>query len=117
MHDVADRPHAASLMAEPALVESALALRDEVRSYQGETERERRIPLQLVEQLREAGFYRMVVPRALGGLQVELATYLRVAEVIAEGDGSVGWNLANNAVGQLASLSLPDAGVEEVFRN
>jgi alkylation response protein AidB-like acyl-CoA dehydrogenase len=42
-------------------------------------------------------------------------TYLRVSEVMAEGDGSVGWNLANNAVGQLIALSLPDAGVEEIF--
>jgi alkylation response protein AidB-like acyl-CoA dehydrogenase len=34
---------------------------------------------------------------------------------MAEADGSVGWNLGNNAVGQLIALSLPDEGVEEIF--
>jgi indole-3-acetate monooxygenase len=114
MQDVADSPRA-STPPSTALIEAALALREVAHSYQAETERERRLPTAVVEQLREAGFYRMVVPLALGGLQVDLATYLRVAEIMAEGDGSVGWNLANNAVGQLAALSLPDAGVEEVF--
>jgi len=42
-------------------------------------------------------------------------TFLRVAEVMAEGDASVGWNLTNNSVGQLIALSLPDAGVDEIF--
>ncbi|MGI9149620.1 MAG: hypothetical protein ACR2IK_24230 [Chloroflexota bacterium] len=59
----------------------------------------------------------MVVPRTLGGRQVDLLTFLRVAELMAEGDASVGWNLANNAVGQLVALSLPAAGVEEIFRD
>jgi alkylation response protein AidB-like acyl-CoA dehydrogenase len=57
----------------------------------------------------------MVIPHELGGLQVDLLTFLRAAELIAEGDGSAGWNLANNAVGQLAALSLPPEGVDEIF--
>ena len=57
----------------------------------------------------------MVVPRELGGLQVDLLTFLRAAEMLAEADGSVGWNIGNNAIGQLISLSLPQAGVEEIY--
>jgi alkylation response protein AidB-like acyl-CoA dehydrogenase len=34
---------------------------------------------------------------------------------MAEADGSVGWNLINNAIQHVAVLSLPDAGVEEIF--
>src|SRR5262249_27062876 len=66
-------------------------------------------------QLREAGLYRMLVPRELGGLQVDFPTFLRVAELIAGADGSVGWNLTNNGIEQLIALSLPDEGVREVF--
>jgi alkylation response protein AidB-like acyl-CoA dehydrogenase len=98
------------------LVEAAADLRAVARGLQDETERERRIPPRLVEQLRAAGFYSMVIPRELGGRQVDLMTFLRVAELMAEGDASVGWNLSNNSVGQLIALSLPPAGVEEVFR-
>ena len=32
-----------------------------------------------------AGFYRLVIPRSLGGLQVDPLTYLRVVELLAEG--------------------------------
>jgi indole-3-acetate monooxygenase len=97
------------------LVESAAALRPAVREFQDETERERRIPPPLVNQLREAGLYRMLTPRQLGGLQTDLLTCFRVVELIAEADGSVGWNLTNNAIQHVAVLSLPDAGVEEIF--
>jgi alkylation response protein AidB-like acyl-CoA dehydrogenase len=97
------------------LLETAAALQPLVRGYQDEIERERRLPKPLVEQLRSAGLYRMVIPQALGGLQVDISTFLRAAELIAEADGSTGWNLANNAVGQFAALSLPDDGVDEIF--
>src|SRR5438132_1953944 len=99
------------------LVQAALALQPVLRSYREEIEREQRLPPALVEQLRAAGFYRMVIPRALGGLEVDPLTYLRVVELLAEGAGSVGWNLANNSVGQLVTLGLPDEGVREIYAN
>jgi alkylation response protein AidB-like acyl-CoA dehydrogenase len=100
-----------------SVLDNVARLQPIVRAYQEETERNVRIPPPLVEQLRSAGVYRMVIPRELGGLQVDLLTYLRAAEMMAEADGSVGWNLGNNAVGQLISLSLPDEGVREIYAN
>src|SRR5271156_4150112 len=86
------------------LVQAAAALRPVVRTYHEEIEREQRLPRPLVEQLRAAGFYRMVIPRSLGGLQVDPLTFLRVVELLAEGAGSVGWNVCNNSIGQLVTL-------------
>jgi len=99
------------------VVQAAAALQPALRDYHVEIEREQRFPRALVEQLREAGFYRMVIPRALGGLEVDPLTYLRVVELLAEGCGSVGWNLANNSIGQLVTLGLPDEGVQEIHGN
>lgn len=96
------------------LVRAAAALRPVIRGFREEIEREQRLPLPLVAQLRAAGFYRLVIPRALGGLQADPLTFLRIVELLAEGAGSVGWNIANNSIGQLVTLGLPDAGVEEV---
>jgi indole-3-acetate monooxygenase len=103
----------ADIDAQP-LVKAAAALKPELRRYHDEIEREQRLPPALVEQLHAAGFYRMVIPRSLGGLQVDPLTYLRVVELLAEGAGSVGWNLANNSIGQLVTLGLPDEGVHEI---
>src|SRR5215831_6723884 len=82
------------------LVQAAAALQPVIRKYHDEIEREQRMPPALFEQLREAGCYKMVIPRSLGGLQVDPLTYLRVVETLAEGAGSVGWNLGNGGVGQ-----------------
>jgi alkylation response protein AidB-like acyl-CoA dehydrogenase len=97
------------------LVRAAAALQPELRERQEEIEREQRLHPDLVRRLHEAGFYRMVIPRSLGGLQVDPLTYLRVVELLAEGAGSVGWNVCNNSIGQLVTLGLPDEGVQEIY--
>src|ERR1700692_4389594 len=104
----------ADIDAQP-LVQAAPALKPVLRDYHDEIEREQRMPAALVGQLREAGFYKMVIPRSLGGLQVDTLTYLRVVERLAQGVGSGGWNLANGGVGQLVTLGLPDDGVHEIY--
>jgi alkylation response protein AidB-like acyl-CoA dehydrogenase len=104
----------ADIDAQP-LVQAAAALQPMLRRYHDEIEREQHLPQVLVAQLHAAGFYRLVIPRALGGLQVDPLTYLRVVELLAEGAGSVGWNLANNGIGQLVTLGLPDEGVHEIY--
>ena len=96
-------------------VQAAAALRSVIRGYHEEIEREQRLPKALVEQFHAAGFYSLVIPRELGGLQADPLTYLRVVELLAEASGSVGWNLANNSIGQLVTLGLPDEGVHEIY--
>ena len=97
------------------LVRAAAGLQPLLRELHDEIEREQRFPRALVEKMREAGLYRMVIPRSLGGYQADALTYLRAVELMAEGCGSVGWNLANNGIVQLVSLGLPDEGVHEIY--
>jgi alkylation response protein AidB-like acyl-CoA dehydrogenase len=104
----------ADVEAQPT-VRAAAALRSVVRGYRDEIEREQRLPKALVEQFHAAGFYRLVRPRALGGLQADPLTYLRTVELLAEGAGSVGWNLCNNNIAQLVTLGLSAEGIHEVF--
>ena len=105
---------AADIDAQP-LVQAAAALQPTLRQYREQIEHEQCLPPALVEQLHAAGFYRMVIPRSLGGLQVDPLTYLRVVELLSEGAGSVGWNVCNNSIGQLVTLGLPDEGVHEIY--
>jgi indole-3-acetate monooxygenase len=96
-------------------VRAAAALRPVIRGYREEIEREQRLPKALVEQFHAAGFYSLVIPHELGGLQADPLTYLRVVELLSEGAGAVGWNLANNSIGQFVTLGLPDEGVREIY--
>jgi alkylation response protein AidB-like acyl-CoA dehydrogenase len=96
-------------------VQAAAAMHSVIRGHREEIEREQRIPPALVAQMREAGFYRMTIPRALGGLELDPLTFLRTVERLAETVGSVGWNVCNGGVGQLVTLGLPQDGVEEIY--
>ena len=97
------------------IVQDAKAMQPTLRRYRDRIEAEQCFPADLVGQMKEAGFYRMVVPRTLGGLQLDPITFTRVIEHLAEGVGSVGWNLANNTIVQLVMLGMPDEGVAEIY--
>src|SRR6266403_5145649 len=109
-----DKRLPADIDAQPP-VQAAAALRSVIRGYHDEIERAQRLPKALVEQFHAAGFYSLVIPRELGGLQADPLTYVRVVELLSEGAGSVGWNLANNSIGQLITLGLLDEGVHEIY--
>ena len=115
MHKIAEETRLPVDIDAQPLVQAAAALRPVIRSYHEEIERDQRLPKALVEQLHAAGFYRLLIPRELGGLQADPLTYLRVVELLSEGAGSVGWNLANNSIGQLIALGLSDEGVHEIY--
>src|SRR5262249_23390778 len=104
----------AELDAQP-LVQAAAGLHSVIRGYHEELEREQRLPKALVEQLHAAGFYRMLRPRQLGGLQLDPLTFVRVVELLSEAAGSVGWNICNNNIAQLVTLGLPDEGIQEIY--
>jgi indole-3-acetate monooxygenase len=115
MDTIADETRLPSDIDAQPVVRAAAAMRPILRTFHEQIEREQRLPPVLVEQLRAGGFYQMVIPRALGGHQVDPLTYLRVAELLAEGAGSVGWNISNNSIAQLVTLGLPDDGVREIY--
>src|SRR3989442_4030812 len=69
-------------------VRAAAALRSVIRGYRDEIEREQRLPKALVEQFHAAGFYSLVIPRELAGLQPDPLTYVPVCELLAEAAAS-----------------------------
>jgi alkylation response protein AidB-like acyl-CoA dehydrogenase len=72
----------------------ARSLRPIIEEYRAEAERERRLPMPVYEAMRDAGIFRMWVPKALGGYGLGEADLLPVVEEVARYDGSAAWNLA-----------------------
>src|ERR1700743_2592529 len=97
------------------VVQAAKDIRPTLRRYKEEIEREPNMPPALAEEMREAGFYRLLIPRVYGGLESDPLTFLRVGELLSAGCGSVGWNIANNSIGQLVVLGLPQEGTDEIY--
>lgn len=78
-------------------------------------EADRRLPPVLVNSLAEAGFFRMLVPQALNGVETDLITALQVFEEMARVDGSVGWCTMIGATGGLVSAYLRDDIAQTVY--
>src|SRR5271157_5202859 len=68
-----------------------------------ETERIRRIPQPLLDELHAARLFRMLYPRSVGGDEVEPASYIEAVGELARADGSVGWCVSiANSIGLFA---------------
>src|SRR5215204_3401249 len=84
-------------------LEAVRALAPAIRDRADEIEHERRVPLDLVRGLAEAGAFRMCIPRSLDGGEVDVATLLDVIEEVARADGSAGWVVMIGATSGLVS--------------
>jgi alkylation response protein AidB-like acyl-CoA dehydrogenase len=80
-----------------------------------EAERERRLPAPLVAAISEAGLFRMLVPRELGGAEATPAQLVDAVEALANGDGAAGWCLAVLSTSGMLAAYLPEEQAAEVY--
>jgi alkylation response protein AidB-like acyl-CoA dehydrogenase len=69
------------------------ALTERLRTAADEIERARTLPEALVEAMVEAGLYRMLLPRGLGGGEVDPLTYFDVIDALAQADSAAAWSV------------------------
>ena len=86
-----------------------------IRDHADVAERERRIAPQVRDALREAGFYRLFTPRALGGIETDPVTFARVVEEIASFDSVAGWSMQTGNTGAWWASHFNADGVAELF--
>ncbi len=91
------------------------ALGPAIRQRADEIERDRRVPLDLVRALADAGAFRMCVPRTLGGGEVDVTTLIDVIETTARADGSAGWIVMIGATSGLVSGYMPSEVAREIY--
>ena len=101
--------------ADESLVARARGLESIVREHAETTERERRLSGRVLRAMREAGFFRMFTPRALGGLETDPVTVARVAEEIASFDSAAAWALQAGNTGSWWAGHFPENGIAELF--
>jgi alkylation response protein AidB-like acyl-CoA dehydrogenase len=94
------------------------AVRDlapEIAARGDEIERARRLPADLVTQLRDAGCFRMLVPRKNGGAGLELTAHMEMLRILARADGSVGWTVMIGSSAPVILGMLPPATFDAVY--
>src|SRR5262245_17943744 len=80
-----------------------------------EGERLRRLPEPLVAAMVDAGLYRLLLPRALGGAELDPATFVRVMEAVSRADASPAWCLCQASGCSMIVGYLAPAVAREIF--
>src|SRR5664279_3802473 len=86
--DVSDRAYA-------AMLDRARALIPRLRERASRTEELRRLPPETERDLHDAGLFRIVQPKRVGGSEFDYVALVDCADAIGQADASVAWNLAN----------------------
>jgi len=77
--------------ASKTLLDSVRDLAPSISARSTEIDAGRRLPLDLVAQLKAAGCFRMFVPKSHGGLDIDVPASMEIIETLATADGSTGW--------------------------
>ena len=117
MNDTHDNAFdAANGIQREALIGSALSLLPDIRGMVEEIDDARRLPDRLVDKLTDAGFFRMMLDRGLGGLEADPLTAAQVVETLSKVSPSVGWVVMIVASTNFwTARSLPDEAVRDIF--
>lgn len=97
------------------LVDVARQLGPTLRANARLSDRDGRLPTDSLSALREAGLFRMYVPRSLGGLQVDPVTFARVQEELSRHDSAAGWILQATGSSAWWCSRLPTETAQEIY--
>lgn len=103
----------------PASAEATLAavrrLAPEIAARAPEIEQARRLPADLLDQLIEAGCFRLVLPASHGGAGASLTESMRVFEALSRADASVGWTVMIGGGSWFDLAGLPRAMFDALY--
>jgi len=110
-----DQPklHDADLTEE--LVGRARALAPMIAGAAPQIEAQRELTPAVVSALHEAGLFRALLPRSIGGYEAPPLALIRISEELAKADASTAWCVAQVAAASTISASLDGAAAREIF--
>ena len=93
----------------------ARALAPLLSSEADEIERTRRLTKPVVSALIDNGIYRILLPRSLGGAEVEPHVFMQTLEEVAKADASTAWCLGQCSVCAMIAAYLDPDAAHEIF--
>ena len=108
-------PDSSALNSSAGLLDTARGLRPSIEAFGEQIERGRQLPTPLVDVLHEVGLFRMLLPRTLGGHEVEPITFAQVLEEVARADASTAWCLCQASGCSMVAAYLDGESGAEIF--
>ncbi len=91
----------------PSPLDAARKLVPQIRACAEQTDAARELPRPLFEALADAGLFRLALPRALGGSELDLPTYVQVIEELGKADASTAWVVNQCAIFATYAARMP----------
>ncbi len=76
---------------------------------------ERRIPEEITNRMADEGFFRLLIPRSLGGAELAHPDFRKIVRIFAEADASAGWCVNQNNVFSTNSARVPEETAHEIW--
>ncbi len=73
------------------------------------------MPDESIRELKEAGLFRILQPRAFGGFELDFSVYVKVSIELGRGCASTAWVYENNAMHQLILALFPEEAQREIW--
>ena len=97
------------------LIRRAVELQPLLAKNAAQTEADRRVVEENIEAIKDAGLFRIMIPKRFGGYEVPIKTKLEVSAALAEGCGSTAWVVALTNVCAFFTSLMSDQAQEDVF--
>ena len=97
------------------MLTQAIELSPFIRSLADKIDRERELPAELAKKLIDGGFFRLLIPKWLGGAEIDWLDYLDVICTLAMADGSTAWCVSQACVFATTAARVPEALAREIW--
>jgi alkylation response protein AidB-like acyl-CoA dehydrogenase len=91
------------------------SITDAINARADEIEKERKLPADIADHLRESGVFRLLIPKALGGLECDPMTAFCAMERLAMADSSTGWCARMGSTTAVVSAYLPEEVAKPIY--
>lgn len=78
-------------------------------------EAERQLPTELANEIADKGFFRLLIPRSMGGAELDHPTFRKILEIFAAVDGSTAWAINQNNVFATDVMRMPEQIAHEIW--
>ena len=93
-----DKQSPVQVMPNQELIEAARKAAIRIAERAPKADRERKVPVENIRDLHEAGLLSLVIPRDLGGTEADLMTQVAIYELIGGACASTAWVMGNHSV-------------------
>ena len=98
-------------------LDKAASLAEQVAACADRIDDERQLPPELAASMADDGFFRLLLPRSLGGAELAHPDFRRILRVFGPVDASVAWCINQNNVFSTNSTRMPRKTAREIWDN